>query len=89
MNVYVNEPRATQAVDLISPRAAELAEELREHLSRIFHIAVRLRQVRNGVGYRVFQLQKTGNRPSPTSDRCVHSLKLRSSTACRSCRHRI
>ena len=62
VNVYVTEPRATQDLDLISVRAVELAEELREHLSQLFHIAVRVREVKGGLGYRLFQLQKTGNR---------------------------
>ncbi len=62
VNVYVNEPRATQDVDLMSTRAADLAEELREHLSQLFHIAVRVREIKDGLGYRIFQLQKTGNR---------------------------
>ena len=62
VNVYVSEPRATQDVDLMSVRASELAEELRAHLSQIFHIAVRVREVKGGAGYRIFQLQKPGNR---------------------------
>jgi len=62
VNVYVNEPRATQDVDLMSTRAADLAEELREHLSHLFHIAARVRKIKDGLGYRIFQLQKTGNR---------------------------
>jgi len=62
VNVYVNEPRATQDVDLMSTRAADLAEELRAHLSQLFHIAARVREVKDGLGYRIFQLQKAGNR---------------------------
>lgn len=62
VNIYVNEPRATQDVDLMSTRARELAEELRVYLSRLFHIAVQVREIKGGVGYRIFQLQKTGNR---------------------------
>ena len=62
VNVYVSEPRATQDVDLISVQAVELAEELREHLSQLFHIAVRVREIKDGLGYRLFQLQKSGNR---------------------------
>ncbi len=62
VNVYVNEPRATQDVDLMSTRASDLAEELREHLSRLFHVAIRVREIKDGLGYRIFQLQKTGNR---------------------------
>ena len=33
VNAYVSEPRMTQDVDLLSPRAKDLAEELREYLS--------------------------------------------------------
>src|SRR5437868_4574693 len=45
VNAYVGEPRMTQDIDLLSPRAGELAEELRDYLRRRFHIAVRVRQV--------------------------------------------
>ncbi len=62
VNVYVSEPRATQDVNLMSTRASELAEELRTHLSQLFHIVVRVREIKAGAGYRIFQLQKTGNR---------------------------
>lgn len=62
VNAYVNEPRMTQDINLISSRAAELTEELRNHLGRRFHIAVRVREVGEGRGYRLFQVQKSGNR---------------------------
>ena len=60
VNAYVPEPRMTQDIDLMSPRAAELAEELREYLGERFKIAVRV--IGSGKGYRVFQLRKEGNR---------------------------
>jgi hypothetical protein len=62
VNAYVSEARMTQDIDLMSPRAAELAEEMRAHLSERFHIAVRVRVIGEGKGYRLFQIQKTGNR---------------------------
>src|SRR5215217_2133614 len=62
VNAYVPEPRMTQDIDLISPRAADLAEELRQYLSERFHIAVRVRVIGEGKGYRVFQIRKDGNR---------------------------
>ena len=62
VNAYVSEPRMTQDIDLMSTRARELAEELREHLADRFHIAVRTRVIGEGKGYRLFQMQKTGNR---------------------------
>lgn len=62
VNAYVDEPRMTQDIDLMSTRAWELAEELRVHLSERFHIAVRVRTVRGDKGYRLFQMQKAGNR---------------------------
>ena len=61
VNAYVGEPRATQDVDIMSTRAAEFAEELREHLSDRFHIAVRVREI-GDKGFRVYQVRKEGNR---------------------------
>jgi hypothetical protein len=52
VNAYVDEPRMTQDVDIVSPRAAEFAEQLREHLAETFHIAVRVREVAGCVGQR-------------------------------------
>src|ERR1700674_4988871 len=60
VNAYVGEPRMSQDIDLISTRATELAEELREYLSERFHIAVRVIGARKG--YRLFQIQKARNR---------------------------
>lgn len=62
VNAWVNEPRMTQDINLMSTRAAELAGELREHLSQQFRIAVRVREVGEGRGYRLYQVQKSGNR---------------------------
>jgi hypothetical protein len=62
VNAYVGEPRMSQDIDLVSTRAAELAEELREHLSGQFHIAIRVREIGDGKGYRLFQLQEPRNR---------------------------
>jgi hypothetical protein len=61
VNAYVSEPRATQDVDILSTRAKEFAEELREHLSERFHIAVRVREIRDK-GLRLYQTRKEGNR---------------------------
>ena len=62
VNAYVSEPRMTQDVDLLSVRAKDLAEELREYLSDKFHIAVRVREIGEGRGFRVYQVRKEGNR---------------------------
>src|SRR5438477_9582131 len=62
VNAYVSEARMTQDVDIASTRAAELAEELRAFLNQRFHIAVRVRQVRGGIGYRIYQVRKSENR---------------------------
>ena len=62
VNAYCDEARMTQDVDIASPRAAELAEQLREHLAARFHIAARVREVAQGRGFRVYQIQKTKNR---------------------------
>jgi hypothetical protein len=61
VNAYVDEPRATQDVDIMSTRAHEFAEELRKYLGERFHIAVRVREIRDK-GLRVYQVKKEGNR---------------------------
>lgn len=62
VNAYVAEPRMSQDIDLVSTRAVDLAEELRQHLSERFHIAVRVRAIGDDKGYRLFQVQKPRNR---------------------------
>jgi hypothetical protein len=52
----------TQDVDLLSTRAKELAEELRSFLGEKFPIAARVREVKGGIGYRVYQVRSEGNR---------------------------
>ena len=62
VNAYVDEPRMTQDVDILSSRAAQLAEQLREHLKARFHIAVRVRQIGQGRAFRVYQVRRPKNR---------------------------
>lgn len=62
VNAYVSEPRMTQDIDIMATRGLEFAEELRQYLNQRFHIAVRVRTVREGLGYRICQMQKSGNR---------------------------
>ena len=62
VNAYVSEPRMTQDVDLLSIRAEEFSKELREHLSEMFHIAVRVREIGEGKGFRIYETRKEGNR---------------------------
>lgn len=62
VNAYVAEPRMTQDVDIATTRAVELADELRAFLHKRFHIAVRVREVKGGIGYRIYQVKKPDNR---------------------------
>ncbi len=62
VNAYVEESRLTQDVDIASPRAEQLAQELRDFLNKRFHIAVRVREVGEGIGYRIYQVHKPKNR---------------------------
>lgn len=62
VNAYVDEPRMTQDVDVLSTRAAGLAEEIRAHLAKEFTIAARVREVASGRGFRIFQLRQPKNR---------------------------
>ena len=63
VNAYVAEPRMTQEIDLLSPRAVEFAEELRNFLSERFHIALRVPEIGEGRGYRLYQIFTTGQFP--------------------------
>jgi len=62
VNAQVDQPRMTQDVDILSTRAAELAEELRLVLNERFGIAVRIGNVAQGAGYRIYQVRKPKNR---------------------------
>ena len=62
VNAYVSEPRMSQDIDLVSTRATELAEELRENLCQRFHIDISDRVIGAGIGYRLLQIQKPRNR---------------------------
>jgi len=62
VNAYVEEPRMTENVDVLSPRARELAEQLTRFLRERLHIAARVREIGQGRGYRVFQVRKPKNR---------------------------
>ena len=62
VNAYVKEPRMTQDLNLLSVCADELAQELKDYLKDRFHIAVQVRRVGKGRGYRLFQIQKNGSR---------------------------
>ncbi|MGC1247333.1 MAG: hypothetical protein WA865_14050, partial [Spirulinaceae cyanobacterium] len=69
VNAYTGEPRMTQDIDVMALRGADLAEELRLYLSvgkarrrHRFYIAMRVRVIKGGLGYRLYQVQKTGNR---------------------------
>jgi len=62
VNAYVDEPRMTQYIDLLSARAPELAQGVRDYLAERFKIAVRVRELGKGRGFRVYQIAKSGNR---------------------------
>lgn len=62
VNAYVREPRMTQEVDIASTSPIEFAEELRQFLNQRFHIAYRVRSVRDGLGYRIYQVRRPENR---------------------------
>ncbi len=60
--MYVSEKRQTEDVDILALKAIELAEELRTYLNKRFVIAVQVREIRDGIGYRIYQVQKPINR---------------------------
>jgi stage V sporulation protein SpoVS len=63
VNQYVSTPRMTQDVDLLSPTPKEVAEALARWLQeRTRVVAAHVREVRAGVGYRVYQTLEEGTR---------------------------
>ncbi len=62
VNAYVDAPRMTQDVDVLSTSAESLAEEIRAHLSRRFHFAVRVRELHEKRDFRIYQVSKPQNR---------------------------
>jgi hypothetical protein len=62
VNAYVDVSRLTEDVDILSTRAAALAEDLREYLAERFRIAVRVREIGDGKGFRVYQIHQPKNR---------------------------
>jgi len=62
VNAYVSDPRMTQDVDILCLRAAEVAQELRTYLQQQFHIAVLVREIGKGRGFRIYHVRKPKNR---------------------------
>jgi hypothetical protein len=62
VNAYVVQRRSTEDVDLASTRGRDFADELRQYLADRFRIAARVRNVRDGLGYRIYQVRKDQNR---------------------------
>jgi hypothetical protein len=62
VNAYVDQPRMTQDVDILSMRAKAFAEELRAHVAETFTMAARVREVGGGQGFRIYQLREPKNR---------------------------
>ena len=62
VNAYCEPERMTQDVDLLSTGAKEFADLLCAHLAQKLRIAVRVREVVPGQGYRVYQVRKPSNR---------------------------
>lgn len=84
VNTYVEVPRMTQDVDVLSTHAVQLSELLRDHLHAQFHVAVRVREVASGMGYRIYQVRAPKNRhlvdirqiPELPSCRTIDSLQV-------------
>lgn len=62
VNAYCETERMTHDIDVLSTNAAELAETVRAHLSERLRIAVRVREVVEDHGFRVYQIRKPKNR---------------------------
>ena len=62
VNAYVDKPRMTEDVDIVSTRAGDFAEEVRAFLQERFHITVQVREAKEGAGYRLCQVRESKER---------------------------
>jgi hypothetical protein len=62
VNAYVEPPRMTADIDILSTHAEVFADNLCDQLAEKFHIAVRVRVVARGSGFRIYQLRSGKNR---------------------------
>ncbi|HVT44879.1 MAG TPA: nucleotidyl transferase AbiEii/AbiGii toxin family protein [Thermoanaerobaculia bacterium] len=62
VNLYTRVPRMSEDVDLLASDPAAAAEALAGRLGEELHVATRVREIRAGVAYRVFQVRKEGDR---------------------------
>jgi hypothetical protein len=62
VNVHVGQLRMTEDVDLLARAPRAVAEELAAHLRALLQIATRVRVVKPGAGFRVYQPRKEGTR---------------------------
>jgi len=62
VNAYVELSRMTQDVDILALDAETFAENLKQYLANRFHIAIRIRDVAKGNGYRLYQVRNPANR---------------------------
>ena len=62
VNVYVPVPRMSQDIDLLAIDPGSVATELAGALGARFHAAVRVREIKPGIGYRVYHLRADTSR---------------------------
>jgi hypothetical protein len=62
VNAYVEVTRMTQGVDVMATAGEALSAELCKHIHDQLKIAVRVRSIANGKGYRIYQLRSPSNR---------------------------
>lgn len=62
VNLYVESPRMSQDVDLLSPEPEHVASALRDALAQRFHAAIRVRTVKPGRAYRLYQVRQSASR---------------------------
>jgi Nucleotidyl transferase AbiEii toxin, Type IV TA system len=62
INAYVSPPRMTEDIDIFTDDAPRLAEDICHAIHSTFHIAVRVRRAKNGVGLRIYQTSKANRR---------------------------
>lgn len=62
VNAYVDQPRMTEDVDVMSTDGQKLADQICAYLHQELNLATRVRNVAAGKGFRVYQVRKPRNR---------------------------
>lgn len=77
LNAYVKPPRMTEDIDIFTDDARVLAEEICRAIHGTFHVAVRIRRAKNGVGLRIYTRVRASKSNQTSKDNRRHLIDVR------------